>query len=238
MKRSIMSPINRLACLLAFIFGACIAQAQDDSMSSTNKSTLSETLSAYQPFNLGVEAGTTGIGGSAGWRFANHLGLVGGGDYFSYTLNKTISGTPYSAKLRLQTENVGLHLYPSKSSSFYIGLGAYFNQNQLNGSAYSTAANPIMVDGYTVPPNESVSLTYKQQPVDPYVSIGGNIYFDQAHHFSLGAELGAFYLGNPKVNISDNVPQPYKANYEQEATHDLKKTPVWPVLKISFNYSF
>jgi hypothetical protein len=198
---------------------------------------------AYQPFNLGAEIGTTGYGGTAGWRFADHFGLVGGADFLNYSLNKTISDIPYSAHLRLRTENAGLHLYPSKSSSFFIGLGAYFNQNQLTGTAVSDGT--LIVNGDSanpVPKGDSVNFTYKQQPIDPYVSIGGNIYFDKGHHFSLGTELGAYYLGNPKVNASTTpsgaVPQSDLDAYTQKATSDLKKIPVWPVLKISINYSF
>jgi hypothetical protein len=154
-------------------------------------------------------------------------------------LNKTISDIPYSAHLRLQTENAGIHLYPSESSSFFIGLGAYFNQNQLTGSAVSDGT--LMVNGQSVTAGDTVNLTYKQQPIDPYVSIGGNIYFDKGHHFSLGTELGAFYLGNPKVAVTCNDPNVTPADleaYQQKTEHDLKKIPVWPVLKISINYSF
>jgi hypothetical protein len=194
---------------------------------------------AYQPFSLAAEAGTTGLGGTAGWRFADHFGLDGGMDYFSFTLNRTISGIPYSAHLRMMSENAGLNLYPWKDHSFHISLGAYFNQNRLTGTA--TSDGTLTVNGFLVPAGQSVKLEYQQQPVDPYVSIGGNVYFDKARHFSMGTELGAFYLGNPRVSVtnpSGTVPQSDLNTYQQQAQHDLKKLPVWPVLKISFCYSF
>jgi hypothetical protein len=166
--------------------------------------------------------------------------LVGGMDYFSFSLNRTISDIPFSAHLRLMSENVGLSLYPWKGNSFHFSLGAYINQNRLSGTAISDGT--LTVNGFAVPAGDSVNLVYKQQPVDPYVSIGGNVYFDRARHFSLGTELGAFYLGNPKVSVSTSpsgvVPQSNLNTYQQQAQHDLKKIPVWPVLKISFCYSF
>jgi hypothetical protein len=202
-------------------------------------STPPPTLS-YQPFSLAAEAGTTGFGGTAGWRFADHFGVVGGMDYFSFSLNRTISSIPYSAHLRLMSERAGLNWYPWTDHSFYLSLGAYFNQNRLSGSAVSDGT--LTVNGTPVPAGDSVNLTYKQQPVDPYVSIGGNLYFDKAKHFSLGTELGAFYLGNPKVSVgttpSGAVPQSDLNAYQQQAEHDLKKLPVWPVLKVSICYSF
>ena len=195
---------------------------------------------AYQPFSLAAEAGTTGLGGTAGWRFADHFGLEGGMDYFSFTLNRSISDIPYSGHLRLMSERAGLNLYPWKDHSFHVSLGAYFNQNRLSGTA--TSDGTLTVNGATVPAGDSVKLVYKQQPVDPYVSIGGNVYFDKARHFSIGTELGAFYLGNPRVSVSTTpagaVPMANLNSYQQQAQHDLKKLPVWPVLKISFCYSF
>ena len=197
-------------------------------------------LQSYQPFTLGAEAGTTGVGGGVGWRFADHFGLVGGMDYLKFSLNRTYSDVPYSGNVQLQSEYAGLNYYPSRTSSFHISLGAYFNQNQFTGSAVSATDGSIVVNGYPIKAGDSVSLEYKQQPVNPYVSIGGNIYFDRGHHLSLGGELGAFYLGNPRVSAtsSDPAAQPYLAGYEQQVENDIKKVPVWPILKLSLNYSF
>jgi hypothetical protein len=212
-------------------------------VSTTRAKTFEETTApSYQPFTLGAEAGTTGVGGGAVWRFADNFGLVGGMDYLKFSLNRTYSGVPYSGNVDLQSEYAGINYYPSKGSSFHISLGAIFNQNQFTGSAVSATDGAITVNGYPVPANTSVNLEYKQQPVDPYVSIGGNLYLDKRHHLSLGGELGAFYLGNPKVSVSTNpsgvVPQSDLAAYQQQVENDIKKVPVWPVLKLSLNYSF
>jgi hypothetical protein len=192
----------------------------------------------YQPFNVGAEAGTTGIGGSASWRFADHFGLMGGADYLTYSLNRTVEGIPYNAKVLLQSEYAGLNLYPWRNRSFRLSVGAYFNQNRFNGTSVSDGT--LIVNGYPVPAGESVSLEYKQQPIVPYAAIGGNLYFDRARHFSLGAELGVFYLGNPRVSVTSTDPlaDPFLPGYQQQVEDNLKKIPVWPILKISFNYSF
>jgi len=257
MNRSINSWIVRITCLLAFIAGISTAWADGTSTTSTTapandstNSTSAETTAPvstapeqkvwYQPFSISAEGGTTGLGGNASWRFANHLGVVGGADYLSFSLNRTISGIPYSAHLRLMSERAGLNLYPWKNRSFYVSFGAYFNQNRLSGNA--TSDGTLMVNGATVPAGDSVNLVYKQQPVDPYVAIGGNLYFDKRKHFSIGGELGAFYLGNPRVSVNTTppgvVPESDLNSYQQQAVHDLKKLPVWPVLKISISYSF
>jgi hypothetical protein len=193
----------------------------------------------YQPFNIGADAGTTGFGGTAGWRFADHFGLVGGVDFLNYSLDRTIENIPYTADLHFMSEYAALNLYPSRESSFHLSLGAYFNQNRFTGKAVSDGS--LEIDGNPVDAGESVNLEYKQQPVVPYASIGGNVYFDRARHFSLGFEFGAFYLGNPKVKTTSTDPaitQDMLDSYSAKVAHDIKKVPVWPILKISLNYSF
>lgn len=194
---------------------------------------------AYQPFSLAAEAGTTGLGGTAGWRFANHFGLQGGMDYFSYSLNKTFNGNNYSGHLRLMSEDFALNLYPWQNRSFHISLGGYVDQNRLTGNANGA----ITVNGnpYVLPPGETLKLKYQPQSINPYVSVGGNLYFDKARHFSLGGELGAFYLGTPRVSLTDSgatVAASDLAAEQHTIQHDIKKLPVWPILKISVCYSF
>ena len=87
-----------------------------------------------------------------------------------------------------------------------------------------------------------LNAQYKQQPVCPEAAIGGNfIYFDKGHHCALGGELGIFYLGNPKLTLNspDNtIPTAALASYQSQAESDLKKIPVWPVLKLQVTISF
>jgi hypothetical protein len=87
----------------------------------------------YQPLSLTVEAGTTGLGGSLSWRFSDHLGIRGGGNYFSYDHSDEIEGGTYDANIKLQSFPIGLDLFTSKNSTFRITIGALINQNELTG---------------------------------------------------------------------------------------------------------
>jgi hypothetical protein len=50
-------------------------------------------------------------------------------------------------------------------------------------------------------------MTIEQQPVDPYLSIGGNFfYFDHAHHWAFGGEIGVMYSGEPTVSLTRSGP--------------------------------
>jgi hypothetical protein len=221
---------------------ATVAPATVSTSTAPANNSMEGTAPDYHPFSLSPEVGTTGAGGTAAWRFSDHFGVNAGGDYFSRNLfdNRTVNGVSFSGDFKLQSENVGVRYYPSKTSSFYVGVGALFNQNQVNGSAYGK----VTINGitYCLPANTPLLATYKQQPVCPEITIGGNFfYFDSAHHWAMGGELGVFYLGNPKLSLNDTsgqIPQDQLTSYQNQAISDLKKIPVWPVLKLQVTYSF
>lgn len=76
----------------------------------------------YRRWTLGVDAGTTGLGGSLSWRFADHFGARTGFDNLEYSDNGlAIKGLIYSANIRVMSEPLTLDIYPWKEQSFHIG---------------------------------------------------------------------------------------------------------------------
>jgi len=209
---------------------------------SAAEATTSEESSApplYRPLTLGVEAGTTGLGGSLSWRFADHWGARAGFDGFQYSDSGfPIKALTYDAKIRIMSEPLTLDIYPWKAHSFRISVGMQFNQNELTGTAEGTGA--------ILPPAGvgSLDLDIHQQPVNPYLSIGGNFfYFDRAHHWALGGELGVAYTGDPDVSLTrSGAPSALldaAVRYEQEQVEDYAdKFRWWPVVKLMVTYSF
>lgn len=195
-------------------------------------------------FNVGLEIGTTGPGVSASWRFADHFGVRGGFNYFRYEHDGEIEDVDYDATLRLMSEPLTLNYYPWKGSSFYISAGVLFNQNRLTGTG--TGQGTIDLGGMMFPAAAvgKLNLEVEYQPVNPYISIGGNLYFDKAKHWSLGAELGVFYQGNSDVEltrtggISDPGIDAAVANERRQVEDYADKAKFWPVAKISLNFSF
>jgi hypothetical protein len=192
----------------------------------------------HYPISLGIEGGTTGFGGSAAWRFMPHLGIRGGMDYFSYSISdRDIQGISYNGRLRLQSEPAILDIYPWKTSSFRISVGALFNQNQVTGDSTGS----VSIDGITYP-NQQLSLKVTQNTVSPYLGIGGNLfYFDRAHHWSLGAELGAAYTGSPAVTLSNPTGGIPNSALESERLHvedQIQNFKFWPVIKLAISYQF
>jgi hypothetical protein len=213
-----------------------ITSRADDTETATNAIT-APPISPYQPFTIGGEFGTTGYGGGANWRFSDHFGVGGAFDYLYASYNHTIEGNGYNVNLKLQTEPVTLNWYPWKNHSFRFSVGALFNQNHSSGTA---TGNNLDLNGTTY--SGTLNLDLKQQPVNPYLGIGGNLYFDKRHHVSLGGELGVFYTGEPRVTLTANtVPPANPADVQGEInqiTHYARYAQFWPVLKVSLNYSF
>jgi hypothetical protein len=169
-----------------------------------------------------------------------------GFDYFESSENDVdIKEITYSAKLRLMSEPLTLDFYPWKRHSFHISVGALFNQNRLTGNASDTGT--IIIDGqpFPVPLVGTLNLKIEQQPVNPYLSIGGNLfYFDPAHRWAMGGELGVAYTGDQKVSLTrSGPPAPLidaavraEQNRVEDYANDHYKW--WPVLKLAVSYSF
>jgi hypothetical protein len=234
MDTSTPMKITTFLCLAGLTFSATLDAAR------------AEDRPDYRPFTVTGEAGTTGAGGSFAWRFADHVGVRAGMDYFTYSRNDTIEGIPYSTDARLQSEVLTLNYYPWKKHSFFISLGALFNQNRLTGTS-SDLNQPLTISGTTFPQGTvgTVHLRIEQQPVDPYLSFGGNLfYFDHAHHWSLGGELGVFYTGKPKVSLNrtggvgDAAIDLALQQQKSRVQHYANRYQFWPVLKLAVNYSF
>jgi hypothetical protein len=192
----------------------------------------------YRPLTLGVEAGSTGLGGFLSWRFADHWGVRTGFDYFEASDNGVAIGSlHYDLKGRLMSEPLTFDIYPWAKHSFHISVGMMFNQNEVTGTA--TDSGRILFDR-----GNSLNLKVTQQPVNPYLSIGGNFfYFDHAHHWALGGELGVAYTGDAKVSLSWSGDSRRVLDaawrHEQDRVQDwANQLMFYPVVKLQVSYAF
>lgn len=217
-------------CLAAVVVGLVLGSAQDVRAAEEVD---------YQPFSLTAEAGTLGLGGSLSWRFSDHLGIRAGGNYFSYDHSDDVEGITYKANLKLQSFPIGLDLYTSKSSSFHVTVGALINQNKLTGKV--PPGTTVDVNG--TPYVTDLALEVKWQDLSPYVSVGGNIYFDSGKHVALGLELGVAYTGSPDITLTrTGAPNPaLDADLEAErlqVEQKAKDFKFYPIIKVGVTVSF
>jgi hypothetical protein len=80
--------------------------------------------------------------------------------------------------------------------------------------------------------------------VNPYLSIGGNFfYFDRAHHWAMGGELGVAYTGDPDTSLKRSGPAAPLVDQavrgaERKLDDYANKFQWWPVVKLNVTYSF
>jgi hypothetical protein len=199
----------------------------------------------YRPWTIGVGLGTDGIfGGGVLWRFSDHFGARTGVGYSESSWDAVgVAGIDYDLKVRLLFEPLTFDIYPWKKHSFRISLGVLFNQNEMTGTASSTGT--VIIDGQPLPIRAGdLTMKLHQELVNPYLGIGGNFfYFDHAHHWALGGEIGVAYTGNASASLDRSGPtNPAIAAALQSAKNRLQdyadQFTWWPVVKIGVSYSF
>jgi hypothetical protein len=168
-----------------------------------------------------------------------------GADHISFSNTGIEAGDlHYNGTLRLLSEPLTLDVYPWPKHSFHFSVGLMLNQNRFTGTADN---GTIVVDGnpITIQALGQVDATVKQQPVNPYLSIGGNFfYFDRAHHWAFGGELGVVYTGDPTTSLtrSGTVGGPLidaaMGIAQGQLDEYAEKFKWWPVAKLQVTYSF
>ncbi len=249
--------------ILSLIGCAALMSIAANVSTPTARAADAEGAPDYRPFTLGLEAGTTGFGGSGNWRFADHWGVRAGFDYFQHSDSgdefmgvkiEIVDGqvpepnflgyATINKKYRLMSEPLGLDIYPWKKSSFRITVGIMLNQNEVEGVVPQDPVfgNTFLIIGgnrYDSANIGDLNMKLEQNLVAPYVSVGMSFYLDRQKHWSLGGELGVAYTGTPDVTLSTSkgqVPQPDLDAEAQQIKDDAWK--FYPIVKVSVNYSF
>ena len=93
-----------------------------------------------------------------------------------------------------------------------------------------------------------LNLKVQQQVVNPYLSIAGNfLYFDHAHHWALGGELGVAYTGTPILSLTSSgilsggghdAISAALGQEKQKAQNWADQFTWYPVVKLMVTYSF
>ncbi len=164
------------------------------------------TFSFFKPAQVRAEVGTTGYGGAVSWSVNPYVGLslgYNGGD-ISWSDDISINGTDYDLDMDNNLTYLNAELRPW-ANWFYMAAGVGYIDNDYGISSRTDGNGTIKVDGYRYQTVGSTtgrvygSLDYKNN-IAPYVGIG----FSPAitNRWGLFGEIGAYYNGNPKVNLA------------------------------------
>lgn len=204
---------------------------------------LSLPPSASRPFHVGAQASTLGFGLEAGYRAHPNIGLRLGGNLFTFSTGREISGIDYDLDIKLRSFGAVVDVYPVASSGFRLTGGARINYNKADLTGRLPA--PRSFGGVLVTPAQAGELTGKAEfnRFSPYVGVGysGTAF---SPNFSLGLDLGVLFQGSPRVSLSapnaPNIPGVAAAleNQRREVEDAIRPARFWPVVSITAAYRF
>ena len=240
-----------------------------------------DDLGIFNHVGIGVGIGTTGVSIDLAAPITPYIALRGGVDIFPQFTYKTdmdlnidqYSKTGYQAmfpgstlpdKIKvsgnpaLGAGHVLLDLFPSKSSSFHVTVGAYFGKDNIasvwntncvdelkNIYKYNNSAqrelghlNKIGVDlgDYFLEPDADgqIDANLKVQSFRPYVGIGFGRPIPMKHRITCNFDLGFQFWGKPEVYLQGHKLE--AGNTNNKSTDDLlkniSKIQVYPVLNL------
>jgi hypothetical protein len=218
---------------------------------------------AFSQFAIGAKVGLLGAGVEAAVPLSYHLNLRAGGNFLSYNDTLTSDGITYNADLKFRSAETSVDWFPW-ARSFHISPGALvYNGNRITGGASVPAGQTFTLNNttYTSSSTDPVtgygSLTLRKTA--PKLTVGwGNLIPRNGRHLSVPFEIGAAYVGDPKVALSfsgtacsvdagvsncsnvatDPTTQANVAAEERKIAKDADDARFFPLLSVGFAYRF
>jgi hypothetical protein len=217
-------------------------------------------------FSSGIGAG--GINLQAATNVNRYINLRFVGNVFNYTVsNVNINGLNLNGKLNLASTGASVDFYPFPYHGFRLSPGVLFH-NQASASATVTVPggtsftldNNTFYSSPSAPIQGTGSLAINKQNPAPTMTAGwGNLISRRGGHFSIPFEIGAAFVGAPKVNLALNTgqvctnaggtpncqdvatDQVVQSNLQAQIVkyqNDLNPLKVYPILSVGIGYSF
>jgi hypothetical protein len=192
-----------------------------------------------QAYGVGLKVGTLGIGAEAGAKITDKFGFRVNGNGFNYDHSDEIEGIDFDAELKMRSVGLIGDFHPF-SGGFRLSGGVYYND--MGVTLDSTVTDSVEIAGTTYTGTGTLHGEVETNKVAPYIGIGY-----EAELFSgltLGVDLGAMYIGKPKVKLAvggDLAGQVDMADVEKERRDiedALKVAQFYPVASIGLKYRF
>ncbi len=210
-----MSTAALLICLLvntsaAFSSDQSGAQYGSDSNSSETakkpaKPAKSESQSLPK-FGIGIKVSSLGIGIEAASALSSRTNVRVGFNGFNFNPTFSKDGVNYGGQLTFRSAEAHFDWFPT-GGNFHLSPGVLYNGNVLKATAGVPGGQSFTLGGttyysdYSNPINGNGRLNMNK--VAPTFVLGwGNILPRSGRHFSVPFEIGAGYVGSPKVALS------------------------------------
>jgi hypothetical protein len=242
------------------------AQNSDQPAPPQSRSDKGVSPAPFSRLALSGGVGANGINMQVAVEANRFINIRGIGNYFNYSLTKTVSGTNDSGTLNFATAGVSVDFYPFPNHGWRLSPGAlFYNQNAITASVnvpggnsftmdntkfYSSNASPVVGTGGIV--------LNKTNPAFTMTTGWGNLISRRGGHFSVPFEVGAAFVGAPTVKLNfvngivctdqaqtqcsnvNSFPQFTDDVNAQIAIYnnDLSVLKVYPILSIGIGYNF
>lgn len=153
---------------------------------------------AGQGGQLGIHAGTLGLGLSAGYDLSEILGVRGLVNYFDYSYDRTLSGNEYEGDLELRSLGLLADWYPV-GGSFRVTGGLFVDNNELSARAM---ADDLDING--VQYAASLNARAGFESLAPYLGIGWSSR-REGTGISFLFDAGVLFLGSPDLTASGSI---------------------------------
>ncbi|MEA2905589.1 MAG: hypothetical protein QOI12_2976 [Alphaproteobacteria bacterium] len=193
-------------------------------------------------FAVGITGGTLGIGGEVSAKAFEWMVLRANASGFSVSGTRTYRNNTFQGSAKVLGAGLLADLHPF-SNGFRFSAGVRYHDFQPSGSV--NAAVAVITINNTPYPTTAIGALHakiKTNTVGPYLGLG----FDSTHfssgNFFFGFDLGAIYLGKPKVALSTdrNVPglDTDLGAEEKKINDQIKNFGIYPVIMLTGKYRF
>lgn len=207
----------------------------------------SVTSAQASPYDLGLSAGTLGVGPQLGAVIVPnqlHIRLVSG--LVDYTDTFEVEGIDYDGDLELRNMAVLVDYHPFKHF-FRISGGVILNDTSFSAAGKVDVGETYSANGvtYTAQAGDEVSGEANYDSFAPYVGVGvGSA--SAMPGLSFTADLGLMFLGSPSTTIDINTASSsnqsdadrYADSAEADLAAELDEYELYPVLQIGATYRF
>ena len=201
-------------------------------------------------FALGVNAGTKGVGLDGLFNLNDYFNLRLSYSQFNTDEDFDEDGISYSGDLDLDTSGLSVEYYPF-AGDFRIAAGYYNNGSAIAAQAQPDSAGTVNVNGF----DYDISGEFVRSDLDwdsgaPYIGMGWGNAFANGSGFSFAIDVGVLFTDEPTATLSASdglfdqaailgrdLNQDLSAE-ETELNNDLSEFDVYPVMQLSFTYSF
>jgi hypothetical protein len=208
------------------------------------------TGAAQAQVGITADLGSTGAGFHLVVPMETYLNGRFGVNGFRHDFDKTSNGVDYAIKGKLQTIDMLFDWYPREASPFHLTAGLVYNGNNFDATAKASQLGKLTLNGttYTAADVGILSGRIDYRKAAPYLGIGWGNALAPKSRWSFNTDLGAFFQGNPNVNLASVGCTTSKAVCDAlvkdvaaerlRLKDDVDSLKVYPVLRASLNYRF